>query len=106
MLTVVVACSSPSKPVTSPTPEPAPAPSDPAPPGEGPSAAKAETLAADTPKTTVAGNLFIAPAGWKLAVRGEATLLTPPEAGSAIAIVDVKAPDNEAAVKLAWAAYK
>ena len=39
-----------------------------------------ETLAADTPRTTVAGNKFIAPAGWTLEVKGPATILTPPRA--------------------------
>ena len=34
-----------------------------------------ERLAADTPKTTVEGNAFIAPAGWSVAVRGPATIL-------------------------------
>src|SRR5512139_286889 len=50
-------------------PEPAPAPPAPA----------AEVLAADTPKTTVGGASFTAPAGWSIAVRGPATILTPPE---------------------------
>jgi CubicO group peptidase (beta-lactamase class C family) len=105
ILTFVVACSSSSKPVTPPGPvETPPGPGTPT--TDGAAAAKAETLAADTPKTTTAGNTFIAPAGWKIVVRGDATLLSPPESGSAIAIVDVKAPDADAALKLAWAAYK
>ena len=33
-----------------------------------------QRLAADTPKTTVAGNTFIAPAGWSVTVRGPATI--------------------------------
>jgi len=70
-----------------------------------PPAAK-ETLAADTPRTTVAGNKFIAPAGWTIEVRGPATILEPPEGGSAIALVDVKAKDADAAVAAAWAAYR
>lgn len=65
----------------------------------------AETLAADTPKTTVAGNTFIAPAGWQIAVRGPATILTPPEGGSHLAIVDVEAKNADQAVALAWSAY-
>ncbi len=53
----------------------------------------AERIAADTPKTTVAGNTFVAPAGWSLLVRGPATILEAPEGGSFIALVDVAAKD-------------
>jgi CubicO group peptidase (beta-lactamase class C family) len=64
-------------------------------------------LAADTPQTTVAGNTFIAPAEWSVTVRGPATIVEPPEGGdSAIALVDVTAPDADAAVAAAWKAYK
>jgi len=70
------------------------------------SAASAENLAADTPSTTVAGNTFIAPAGWVIEVRGPATILTPPEGESHIALVDVPAKDADAAVAAAWAAYR
>jgi CubicO group peptidase (beta-lactamase class C family) len=67
----------------------------------------AERLAADTPRTTVAGNTFIAPAEWSVSVRGPATILEPPEGGdSAIALVDVTAADADAAVAAAWKAYK
>ena len=65
-----------------------------------------QTLAADTPLTTVEGATFIAPAGWTVTVRGPATILEPPEAGSAIALVDVQAKDADAAVAAAWAVYK
>ena len=65
-----------------------------------------ETLVADTPKTTVMGNTFVAPEGWTLSVRGPATLLEPPEGGSSIVLVDVEAEDAEAAVAAAWEAYK
>src|SRR5262245_43186292 len=65
----------------------------------------AETLASDTPKTTIAGNTFIAPAGWSIAVRGPATILAPPEGDSEIALVDVQAKDADEAMKLAWSAY-
>ena len=65
-----------------------------------------EVLAADASRTTVEGNTFIAPAGWRLEVRGPATVLTPPERGSHIAIVDVRAKDADGAVAAAWAAYK
>src|SRR5689334_1010403 len=66
-------------------------------------------LKADTPQTTVLGNTFIAPEGWTVRVRGQATILTVPEADSWLALVDVpetEARDAEAAVKAAWAAYK
>ena len=64
-----------------------------------------EVMTADTPKTTVAGNTFIAPAGWQLSVRGNATVLTAPEGGSNVALVDVKAKDADSAVAAAWAEY-
>ncbi|HZM14433.1 MAG TPA: serine hydrolase domain-containing protein [Candidatus Krumholzibacteria bacterium] len=68
-----------------------------------------ERLTADTPKTTVAGNTFVAPAGWSVVVRGPATILEAPEGGSFIALVDVAAADAttaDAAVAAAWGAYK
>jgi CubicO group peptidase (beta-lactamase class C family) len=70
------------------------------------SAAASETLTGDTPSTTVVGNTFIAPAGWTRTVRGPATVLTPPEPGSAIALVDLRAPSADSAVAAAWRAYK
>ena len=69
-------------------------------------APQAAALTADTPKTTVTGNTFIAPAGWSISVRGPATILEAPEGGSYIALVDVTAKDADAAVAAAWAAYK
>jgi hypothetical protein len=74
-----------------------PKPTEPQPAGE--------VLAADTPKTTVAGNRFIAPAGWKLVVRGAATILTAPEGDSHVVLVDVQAKDAVEAIALGWAAY-
>jgi CubicO group peptidase (beta-lactamase class C family) len=68
--------------------------------------AAAERLTRDTPKTTTAGNRFIAPAGWSIAVHGPATVLEPPEGNSAIALIDVDAPNAEAALAAAWQAYK
>jgi CubicO group peptidase (beta-lactamase class C family) len=64
-----------------------------------------EVLRADTPRTTAQGTSFVAPKDWKIAVRGAATLLEPPEAGSRMALVDVDAKDADAAVEAAWAAY-
>jgi CubicO group peptidase (beta-lactamase class C family) len=68
-----------------------------------------ERIAADTAKTTVAGNTFVAPAGWSLVVRGPATILEAPEGGSFIVLVDVAAKDAanaDAALAAAWAVYK
>ncbi len=66
----------------------------------------AGALAADTPKTTVSGNPFLAPAGWSVSVHGPATVLQAPEGDSWIALVDVSAADGDAALAAAWAAYK
>src|SRR5690348_17716618 len=52
-----------------------------------------ERLSADTPKTTVEGNTFIAPGGWGFVVRGPATILEAPEGDSHLALVDV--PDRK-----------
>jgi len=69
-------------------------------------AAHAAPLPAETPSRTVEGNTFVAPAGWTLDVRGPVTMLEPPEGGSALALVDVRAPDAGAAVAAAWKAYR
>src|SRR5262245_59210622 len=74
-------------------------------PQSPPPAPAPETLTADTPRTTTTGNSFLAPAGWSIAVRGDATLLAAPEGDSWIALVDVRAADADAAVKAMWAAY-
>jgi CubicO group peptidase (beta-lactamase class C family) len=68
--------------------------------------APAESLKADTPKTTALGNTYIAPAGWSVTTRGPATTLEAPEGDSRIVIVDVKADTADAAVAAAWAAYQ
>jgi CubicO group peptidase (beta-lactamase class C family) len=62
-------------------------------------------LDADTPMATVAGNTFIAPLGWRVEVRGPATILEAPESDSRIALIDVDAKDADEAVALAWNAY-
>ena len=66
----------------------------------------AEVLSADAPRTTTAGNKFIAPAGWRVEMKGQMTLLTPPEGDSHIALIDLKASDADSAVKAAWAIYR
>src|SRR5690242_21107845 len=104
-LVFLVACheaappAAPSAPVTVPA-APAAVAKEPA-----PAAPKAERLAADAPRTTVEGATFIAPAGWSITVRGPATILEAPEAGSRIALIDVHAQSADAAVAVAWAAY-
>ena len=65
-----------------------------------------EKLLTDTARTTVEGNTFIAPAGWTITTRGPATILEAPEGDSHIALVDVRAPNADAAVAAAWQAYK
>jgi CubicO group peptidase (beta-lactamase class C family) len=93
-------------PAATPAPAAAAPPSATRPPEPAPAAAAPEVLAADTPKTTVLGNPFVAPAGWKLRDQGPATILEAPEGDSWIALVDVPAKDADEAVEKAWAAYK
>jgi CubicO group peptidase (beta-lactamase class C family) len=104
LLVMLVACSSSAKtsspPIERPEPEVKPPPATPATP------AKKETMAADTPRTTVSGNGFVVPAGWSVWVTGPATIVEAPEGDSRVALVDVKAKDADAALALAWAAYK
>ena len=66
----------------------------------------AERLAADTPKTTVFGNAFVAPKDWSIRVNGPATILTAPEGGSWVALVDAQATGPDEALAAAWKAYK
>lgn len=65
-----------------------------------------ERVAADTPKTTVMGNTFVAPKDWTVTVKGLATVLEAPEGGSCIALVDVAAKNHDEALAEAWKAYK
>ena len=65
-----------------------------------------ERLAADTPKTTVLGNVFVAPKDWSIRIKGPATVLTAPEGGSWVALVDVQAKGPDEALTAAWQAYK
>jgi CubicO group peptidase (beta-lactamase class C family) len=59
----------------------------------------------DTPGTTVDGNSFIVPAEWSTMTKGPAVILTAPEGGSRIALVDVTARDADAATAAAWAVF-
>src|ERR1700733_2817449 len=65
----------------------------------------AEPLPADTPMSTTEGNTFIAPAGWRVSVRGAATILMPPEPNSRLVFIDVRATDAAGAVAAAWEAF-
>jgi len=70
------------------------------------SAQAPERLSADTPKTTVLGNAFIAPKDWSIRVKGPATILEAPEGDSWVALVDVEAKTQDEALAAAWQAYK
>ena len=65
-----------------------------------------ERLAADTPKTTVLGNAFVAPKDWSIRIKGPVTILTAPEGDSWIAFADVQATGPDEALAAAWQAYK
>src|SRR5207237_1559119 len=60
----------------------------------------------DKPSTTSAGNKFLAPGGWSIAVKGALTVLEAPEGDSQIVLMDVAAPSADAALAQAWSAYK
>ena len=75
-------------------------------PGAPSAGVETTQLTADTPRTTSAGHRFVAPAGWTLAQGGKVVVLTPPEPGSGIALVDVQAEDADAAVAVAWQAVR
>lgn len=68
-------------------------------------APQAATAAADQPATTPRGTTFILPEGWTREQRGNAVVLTPPEAdGSRLVIVDATAGSADDAVAQAWQA--
>lgn len=64
-----------------------------------------QRLSADTPKSTVLGNAFIAPKDWSLSVKRRATILEAPEGNSWIALVDVDANGPEQALAAAWQVF-
>ncbi len=65
----------------------------------------AKVVPADSPQVTSAGHGFVAPAGWSLHAKESVVILTAPEGGSHVALVDVIATDSDAAVAAAWAVY-
>ena len=68
-------------------------------------APQAAAAAADQPVTTPRGTTFILPEGWAREQRGNAVVLTPPEAdGSRLVIVDATAGSADDAVAQAWQA--
>ena len=67
--------------------------------------ARATFSGADTPRTTVAGNTFIAPAEWKIDVRGAADDTRSTRRWIAHRAGGCAAADANAAVAAAWAAY-
>src|SRR5512146_3328573 len=77
-----------------------------APPAPAVSVQVSERLSADTPKTTVLGNAFVAPKDWSIRVKGPATIVEAPEGDTWIALVDVQAKAPEEALAAAWQAYK
>jgi len=109
---VLAACASPAKPATTVPASPAHSvgaatPVEAAKPAPSPLEPPPERVAQDTPRTTVAGNTFIAPAGWTLRVRATGTVLESPEGGSFIALYDLAdAKDADAAIAQAWSLYK
>ena len=65
-----------------------------------------EKLTADTPRTTVLGNTFVAPKDWTIRVKGNATILEAPEGDSWVALVDVQGTSAEEALAAAWKVCK
>jgi CubicO group peptidase (beta-lactamase class C family) len=76
------------------------------PPANSMTAQEGERLAADTLKTTVLGNAFIAPKDWSIQVQGPAIILAAPEGDSWVVLVDVQASGPDEALKAAWKTYK
>ena len=109
LLVLLVACSGSGPKTTVPAPPAtggeSPPIVEPKPAVVEPPAPAGEVMTADTPKTTTAGNTFVAPAGWTVTVRGAATIVSAPEGDSHVAFVDVQAKDADEAVQLGWAAY-
>jgi CubicO group peptidase (beta-lactamase class C family) len=68
-------------------------------------AATGAVVKADTPRTTSAGTQFVVPAGWSQHAGAGKITLDPPESGSQVVLVDVKADDADGAVAQAWKAY-
>jgi CubicO group peptidase (beta-lactamase class C family) len=75
------------------------------PPAGASSKPAAEKLTRDTPRSTAGGTTFTAPTDWSITSGDSMVALEPPEADSRMAIVETPAPDADAAVAAAWAAF-
>src|SRR5262249_42258576 len=65
-----------------------------------------ERLTADQPRSTRGGATFTAPANWSIEVGSSMITLEAPEGDSRVALVDVLAPNADAAVSEAWKVYR
>ncbi|MFC4528992.1 serine hydrolase domain-containing protein [Dyella halodurans] len=72
---------------------------------DAPTPAPNVTVKADAQRTTSAGTQFVVPADWTIHTDGNKITLNPPEPGSQVVLVDVKAADVDAAVAAAWKIY-
>jgi CubicO group peptidase (beta-lactamase class C family) len=63
------------------------------------------TVKADAVRATSAGTQFVVPAEWTIRTSGNKITLTPPEEGSQVVLVDVKAKDADDAIAQAWKVY-
>ncbi|MCW5801801.1 MAG: serine hydrolase [Deltaproteobacteria bacterium] len=105
LITFAVACSGSNPPVKSAAPTPTPVDPEPVAVEAARPAPAGEVVAEDTPRTTAGGNRFVVPAGWTIAARAPATIVTAPEGDVTIVFADVQAADADAAVEAAWSAY-
>jgi hypothetical protein len=72
---------------------------------DAPTPAPNITVKADAQRTTSTGTQFVVPADWTIHTHGNKITLSPPESGSQVVLVDVKAADVDAAVAAAWKIY-
>jgi CubicO group peptidase (beta-lactamase class C family) len=73
---------------------------------QAPSQSAGVKLAADKQVATSGGATFTAPGGWSMVTSGSLIVLEPPEADSHVVIFDSDAATADAAIDVAWAAYK
>lgn len=69
-------------------------------------AGTSELLATDSPRVTVGGVRYAAPAGWTSVVQGALIVLSAQEGDSRLAIIESTAAEPDAAVAEAWALYR
>ncbi len=67
---------------------------------------KPRTLDAETRITTASGASFTASPGWIVEERADRVVLTAPEKDVAVALLELKAADRDAALAAAWAQWK